>query len=158
MARGLRVVLFVLLLAALAGSAYHARSGVKALADARQASATAHRRLQVLDERLTALEARRAYAKRVNALLARADRLELDRERWSERRIHFSRDQVPRDRAVDLLGTTVSGNRSIFIPDAFELSVLRPGQGLFRRPAWENRSVNLELSGTLHLLLEDSPR
>lgn len=156
--RGLRVVLFVVLLTALAAAAYHARSGVKALADARQSTATAQRRLQVLDQRLAALEDRRAYAKRVDALLARADRLELDGGRWSERRIRFTRDHVPRDRALDLLGTTVSGSRSIFIPDAFEFSVLEAGQGLFRRPAWDDREVNLALSGTLHLLLEESPR
>jgi len=157
-ARKLKITLFSLLLAVLAAAVYHAYSGVTALADAGHAVATAQRQITALDSRLDALEQRQAYADSVDALLARARQLQLDGSRWSERKIRLSRDSVSRERAVELLGATVSSAQSIFIPNAYELSVQNPQQGLFQPPGWNARDVNFELSGTLHLLLEEAPQ
>lgn len=158
MARKLKITLFSLLLAVLAASIYHAYSGVTALADAGNAVATAQRQITLLDSRLDALKQRQAYADSVDALLARARQLQLDGSRWSERKIRFSRDSISRERAVELLGATVSSAQSIFIPNAYEISVQNPRQGLFQSPRWNARDVNFELSGTLHLLLEGEPQ
>lgn len=154
MRRGARAALFVILLGLLATTAYYTRSGVTALGEARNASADAQRQIGILDQRIQTLREWREHADALDAVLARSNRLGLERERRSQRRLSLSRSKVARTRAMKLLGATVSGARSLFIPDSYTLRVLAPEQGLFSRPPWAARNIELALSGTLHLRRE----
>lgn len=69
-------------------------------------------------------------------------------QQWSERKINLHQQSVPRDAANDILVSTGRGNGRLFAADAFDLSVTRADESLFRTPAGSSQPLRMTMSGT----------
>lgn len=91
---------------------------------------------------------RRALAQALDTLAREARLRGLSPQHWSERRITLNEMRYDRPTANDVVVTTANGRGRVFDTEAFELSVLDPGESLFELPEGPGQPVRLTLRGT----------
>lgn len=117
------------------------RDAQQQLEQARQTLAQAQRQQSLVQQQVALHEA-------LEQLAGRAQALALAPAQWSQRRINLQDQTLTRMAADRLLGSTGRGAGHVFATRAFDLSVVRPGEGLFQLPGSDNRSLRLSMQGT----------
>lgn len=84
----------------------------------------------------------------VSTLLAQAEARGMRAGHWGERRINIRQSNLSRDDVNKLLRDITVNDDRLFSSDEFELSVLRPDEGLFSTPP-QDSALRLTLRGSV---------
>lgn len=148
MSRHLRLLVLLLGVLAMAGSALYARAGLSALAAARQEAVTTNRLQHESEQQMAQLQQRSQLLDAADQLMLKARQLRLQPTNWVERRINLRLSGAARHEVDHVLQETMTTANRLFVVESFELSTASGGAGLFNRPGKDEQGVNLTLRGS----------
>ncbi len=158
MQRSVTLMVFAALVAGLVASGFYLRGQMSELDRSRSQLQALEREIAGLSARQSQVEQDRRVKEYAAALVDRAEQLDLDSGRWTERRLRYRSSSIARAEAVAILAETMPVNAStIFIPQSWTIGVADPGFSLFRTPSARERGLDFELVGTLYLHDEANP-